>query len=144
MEAFRQITELINSDPEMRRLTAEAARQTGQTGWRPPKEDGPRDNAKYSGRHKILGWPNLVQGSVFFEAQHAVSGLDLGEYERPNQANIKAVEAGAKDWLLLLQVDTDSNSEIMWGDLGTLYFLIKKDDLAALRFDNIWFSWQCH
>lgn len=144
MEAYMKITELINSDPEMRRLSAEAFSQTDLTPMPPLKGDDPWDDAKYSGLHKIMGWPQLVQGSVFFEAEHTISGLDFSEYEQVNQENIKAVEAGAKDWRLLLQVDTDGNSEIMWGDLGTLYFLIRKDDLAAGRFENIWFSWQCH
>lgn len=144
MEAYMKITELINSDPEMQRLLAEAISQTDPVPVPPPRGNDPRDDTKYSGLHKIMGWPELVQGSVFFEAQHTVSGLDLGQYEQVDQANIRAVEAGAKDWRLLLQVDSDGNSEIMWGDLGTLYFLIKKDDLAAGRFENIWFSWQCH
>ena len=36
------------------------------------------------------------------------------------------------------------DADMMWGDLGTLYFTIKKDDLAAGNFDRIWFSFQCH
>jgi len=31
----------------------------------------------------------------------------------------------------------------MWGDCGTLYYLIMPDDLAELRFASSAFAWQC-
>lgn len=51
----------------------------------------------------------------------------------------------AADWLLLLQVDTDhTNSNLQFGDMGTLYFWICKDDLAAKRFDRVWMLMECY
>ena len=38
--------------------------------------------------------------------------------------------------VLLLQLDSDDRMNWMWGDLGTLQFWIKLDDLAARRFDR--------
>jgi uncharacterized protein YwqG len=46
---------------------------------------------------------------------------------------------------MLLQLTTLKNEEWewMWGDRGMLYFYIKRQDLAARRFENAWFSLQC-
>jgi uncharacterized protein YwqG len=30
-----------------------------------------------------------------------------------------------------------------WGDVGTLYWLIRPDDLKAHKFDQTVFTWQC-
>jgi hypothetical protein len=73
-------------------------------------------------RHKLLGWSNPVQGSVELELEP-----DLG--------------VGAR---LLLQIDSDDAAKIMWGDLGTLYFMISSEALAAGRFDAVRSIEQCH
>ncbi len=57
-----------------------------------------------------------------------------------------SVPEGAKDWILLLQVDTDDDSDgpgWMWGDCGRIYFWIRRQDLAARRFDRAWTVLQC-
>lgn len=46
------------------------------------------------------------------------------------------------DTVLLLQVD--SGEHLMWGDSGTGHFFIRRQDLAAGRFENAWFYWDCH
>jgi hypothetical protein len=51
----------------------------------------------------------------------------------------------AKEWTLLLQLGTIGSGDFEWmfGDCGMLYYYIKKEDLAAKKFDNIWFALQC-
>jgi len=45
-----------------------------------------------------------------------------------------------KEWLPLLQIDTDEDGPgWMWVDCGTIYFMIRRRDLAARCFDHIWF-----
>lgn len=45
---------------------------------------------------------------------------------------------------MLLQLDSDEeNAELMWGDSGCVYFWIRKQDLAARRFDRCWAILQC-
>ena len=55
------------------------------------------------------------------------------------------IEKHAGDWMLLLQLSTVTKGgfELMFGDCGMLYFYIRKDDLAARKFDKIHFSLQC-
>jgi uncharacterized protein YwqG len=56
----------------------------------------------------------------------------------------KSPTAGAADWRLLLQIDTDEDGPgWMWGDVGRIYFWIKKHDLALRRFADVWLILQC-
>lgn len=74
--------------------------------------------------HQTGGYPLSVQGPVEYEAAQA-DGSDPGQ------------------WLLLAQFDSDDNSDMLWGDAGVLYWLIREPDLAARRFDRAVFTWQC-
>ncbi len=45
---------------------------------------------------------------------------------------------------MLLQIDTDEQGpDWMWGDMGCLYFWIRKQDLDERNFDRIWAVLQC-
>ncbi len=47
------------------------------------------------------------------------------------------------DFRLLLQLDTDSALDMMWGDMGVCHFMLKQEDWENHRFDNAWFHWDC-
>ena len=49
----------------------------------------------------------------------------------------------ASQLVLLAQIDSDARTGMGWGDAGRLYWLIRRDDLAAGRFDRAAFTWQC-
>ena len=59
-------------------------------------------------------------------------------------ATSEGVEEGAPEWRLLLQLDSDEAVDVMWGDVGTLYFWIRESDARAARFDRTWLILQCH
>lgn len=46
-------------------------------------------------------------------------------------------------WNLLMQVDSNEDNGMMWGDLGRLYLWITSEDLAARKFENCWLILQC-
>jgi len=97
-------------------------------------------------QHQLFGHPAAIQGCMQRTAQFASKGLKLPKgvhswYEHPRAAKLMP---GAHDWLLLLQVDSDSNvNGYCWGDAGTLYFWIQRDDLIHRRFGNAWCFMQC-
>ena len=45
---------------------------------------------------------------------------------------------------LLLQIDSDEDIGMMWGDVGRLYYLIEHADLAARRFERCRLTFQCY
>jgi len=73
--------------------------------------------------HKLLGWPDTIQNDM---------------------AEGCAKLAGGKNWRLLLQLDSDENAGMTWGDGGRLYFWIREQDLAVHRFDRCWGVLQCY
>ena len=54
-----------------------------------------------------------------------------------------AVEA-ADIWQLVLQIDSDIEVGMEWGDVGRLYLCARNRDLAARRFDRCWMVMQCY
>ncbi|GIL34228.1 DUF1963 domain-containing protein [Phycicoccus sp. DTK01] len=49
----------------------------------------------------------------------------------------------AERWELLIQVDSDDDLDMMWGDVGTLYWLSRTGDAANDDPTAISFTWQC-
>jgi uncharacterized protein YwqG len=100
----------------------------------------PDDKAPW---HRMFGWPDLVQDAMQLECQLASSGLNVGGPEGYRDPRAAGLAAGAADWLLLLQLDTDDALTWMWGDVGTIYYWIRRQDLLAGRFDQTWLIFQC-
>jgi uncharacterized protein YwqG len=96
--------------------------------------------------HHLLGHPQIVQNGMRQECQLAANGiycgggtLDASESEQ----GARLVE-GWPDWELLLQLDSDEDGPgWMWGDSGRIYFWIRRDDLRARRFEDVWLVLQC-
>jgi uncharacterized protein YwqG len=101
------------------------------------------EEEKPEAKHRLFGHPELVQGDIFLEAQLASHGLYCGNETGYNDPRAKQLEQGVPNWLLLLQLDTDDNADMMWGDVGTVYFTIPEEDLAARRFEHVWLTFQC-
>lgn len=98
--------------------------------------------------HKLLGYADIIQDEMLTECERVTRGLYCGSPEgyQNTPEDVEAnIETCTKDWTLLLQLTTleTEDWQWMWGDCGMLYFYIKKQDLAARRFENTWFSLQC-
>lgn len=94
--------------------------------------------------HRLLGWPTLMQNEMELECQMVTNGIYRGDtsgYKHPRRPEL---EKGAQDWILLLQVDSDDDAQMMWGDAGMLYFWIRRQDLERSDFGNAWCILQCH
>jgi uncharacterized protein YwqG len=94
------------------------------------------------GLHQLLGHDSPVQHPVCEETVQLVTGCCVnGKF---NRKRWKAVESQVAEWMLLLQVDSDSDMDVMWGDSGAIYFTIRRDDLRAGVFDRVWTVFQCY
>lgn len=71
------------------------------------------------------------------------NGVYTGDVSGYKDSRRKELDPGADDWTLLLQVDSDDNTKMMWGDGGMLYVWIRRQDLASRNFDKAWTILQC-
>lgn len=55
----------------------------------------------------------------------------------------QALQREGQRWTPLAQIDSDREAGMMWGDVGTLYWLMRPEDLAAGDFQASSFTWQC-
>lgn len=98
--------------------------------------------------HKLLGYADLIQSEMLTECERVTRGIYSGTVESyrntPDDEACDIYEK-SKDWMLLLQLGTiqSDSFELMFGDMGMLYFYIKKQDLLSKNFENTWFSLQC-
>lgn len=72
------------------------------------------------GGHKLGGYPMFTQGDP-----RGISG-ECARYDT-----------------LLLQIDSDDDAGIMWGDCGVANFFIPATALAAGKFDDVLYTWDC-
>ncbi len=101
-----------------------------------------------SERHKLLGYANLIQDEMLTECERISRGLYCGDAKsyRNTPEDVKAdISKAASEWILLFQMASiqEDDFELMFGDVGNLYFYIRKDDLKAKRFDKAWLVSQC-
>ena len=93
--------------------------------------------------NKLLGYSDNIQNEMELECELVTNGLYCGDPTGFNDPRAKELEPNAINWRLLLQIDSNIENEMMWGDCGRLYFWIKKNDLLNIQFDKSWFSLQC-
>ena len=94
--------------------------------------------------HVLGGYANPIQSAdMDLECQLVSNGLFCGNETGYQDPRAKELEKGRGDWQLLLQIDSDDDAYMMWGDSGMLYFWIKKDDLKNRNFDDVWMILQC-
>jgi uncharacterized protein YwqG len=95
-------------------------------------------------QHQVGGFPSPVQGDgMEMECQLASHGLFCGDESGYRDPRAAELEGGASDWRLLLQVDSDDDLGVMWGDLGRLYFWVREEDARAGDFSRVWMVLQC-
>lgn len=89
----------------------------------------------------FFGHPILVQGNgMQREAQMASNGIYIGGAIRDEDLEkYQQLLPGEQDWILLFQESTyTSLVGHEYGDTGTLYFWIRKQDLVQKNFDKVW------
>jgi uncharacterized protein YwqG len=94
-------------------------------------------------RHQLLGWPTLIQNPMELECQLAANGIYVGNSEGYRDARVEGLRAGASDWLLLFQADSEDSAGMTWGDGGMIYYWIRRQDLEERAFEHAWFVLQC-
>ena len=98
---------------------------------------------------KLLGYADLIQNDILTEAELVSRGYYLGDgnyREKMTAEECADAMAHRNDRVLLMQIGTIGGYpefELMWGDMGCLYLVIPKEDLAARDFGSVWLMLQC-
>lgn len=98
--------------------------------------------------HRLLGWPDIIQGCMARECALIGRGYTSGDGLRnvPEAVLRETERAFLDEWRLLLQLDGGvslGDFSLEFGDSGSIYFYIRKEDLAACRFERVWLVLQC-
>jgi len=93
---------------------------------------------------KLLGYPNPIQGNMSIECELTNRNLSFNDIQNYNEIQRKELSDASNEWMLLFQLDSEEDNAMMWGDCGRLYFWIKKSDLIAREFENVWMIFQCY
>jgi uncharacterized protein YwqG len=88
-------------------------------------------------RHRLLGNPDLIQDDMRLQCQLVSHGIT--DEDDPRAQELKK---GAKDWRMLLQVDTDERIGMRWSSVGMLYYWITSSNLQARHFETAWLVMQ--
>ena len=83
--------------------------------------------------HQLLGYPQTIQDDMRLECQLASHGVtDM------NDPHAKELSKGALEWQLLLQIDSDEELGMRWGNTGMIYYWLRAPDLKRSNFDGAW------
>lgn len=94
--------------------------------------------------HKMFGYANEIDtDDMALQCELIANDVYCGDTEHFEHPQIKEFETKAHDWHLLLQIDSDDEAGFMWGDVGRIYFWIRKQDLSNRNFGNVWVIMQC-
>ena len=93
--------------------------------------------------NKLLGHSDNIQGGMELECEYVTHGLYCGDPSGYQKAKALGLHKNAARWTLLMQVESNEDIGMMWGDLGRLYLWITEEDLQARRFDKCWLILQC-
>jgi uncharacterized protein YwqG len=93
--------------------------------------------------HQLLGHANNVQDDMQLEAELVTNGLYCGDQTGYRDRRRKNLEKQSHHWQLLFQLDSVEALGMMWGDMGRLYYWVKRDDLHQRQFGGHWMTMQC-
>ncbi len=95
---------------------------------------------------RLLGYPELIQNAILEECELASTGTYTGHgFPEMTDSERENLARKSEEWMLLFQMGSilDGEDEVMFGDLGSIFFCIRKADLAERNFGNVWLIFQC-
>jgi uncharacterized protein YwqG len=95
--------------------------------------------------HRLLGYPDTIQdANMQANCQLAWHGIQYeAGIEDKQHPQIQQLCKHTSDWQLLLQVDTDDQTGMVWGAGGRIFYWIRKQDLQQHDFSNVWLVLEC-
>lgn len=95
----------------------------------------------------LLGYAELIQNPIPMECELVSNGFYAGRgWPKMSEKEKTNLIENMKEWVLLFQLDTVEIGDfcLMFGDCGSIYYYIRRQDLENLRFDKVWLVLQCY
>lgn len=93
-------------------------------------------------KHRIGGYPNEIQPErMWLSCEHLARGLPEPSWDEDIPP---AVERAAREWRLLLQIDSDPTLKMNFGDGGRLYVFIRERHARRCDFSKTVTLWQTY
>ena len=100
-------------------------------------EDSNRLSIEDCSINRLFGYPDLIAGEM--ETLCTLGqGKFCGDSNEVEKDKLDFYLDDAKEWRLLLQVDSLDKLGFMWGDSGRIYYWIRKQDLLSKDFTKVW------
>lgn len=88
--------------------------------------------------HRLFGWPSVTQNDdMELACQFGLENIPCGGDGFENKLT-EEIGRAAAEWQLLLQLGSDDDTGMMWGDGGMLFFWVRPQDAARRDFSNVW------
>jgi uncharacterized protein YwqG len=94
-------------------------------------------------KHQLLGHSWNIQNDPRYEAQLVSNGVYCGDPSFKDDPRTPELLGEVNDWQLLWQIDSDDSMDVMWGDCGMLYIIVKREALRARDLSAPWLVLQC-
>ncbi|MBW2257203.1 MAG: DUF1963 domain-containing protein [Deltaproteobacteria bacterium] len=94
-------------------------------------------------RHQVGGHPDQIQGHMSRACALVTQGVFLGQPPQIPKEELNRLAAASHEWRLLFQFASDADIDLMWGDLGKLYFWMREQDIASGSWEAAWLQLQC-
>jgi uncharacterized protein YwqG len=120
------------------------------------RETTPGRTESDAGEHAVGGYPDYIQHDPRLRSELITTGIypriegrgrnpATGESvtSKEDEPLLEKAEAAMQDWQSLFLVDSERSADIVWGDMGRLYYLIRKDHLKKRAFENVWMEFDC-
>ena len=96
--------------------------------------NGPKTKSRFGRVASGLGMGILLGGTSSFVTAKTIHAAEKDD-----------INKASREWILLFQMASimEDQYELMFGDVGNLYFYIRKKDLKECNFENVWLVLQC-
>lgn len=91
----------------------------------------------------LLGYPVPIQNDMEESCESIYCDHLAAGFDRTDQKTINTLK-NAVLWRNLLQLSSEGEANMNWGDCGQLNFMIREDELKEKQFENVWMELQCY